>query len=292
MSRIPPSPPPAGQGPGAAGPFAQQPAPFAPAGYPPPAPSGFSLDAPASPYGIAQPAFAPKLRIRKTPEMLGFRPVDTIGTIVTAILAMWVPLSIYTAVVSLDYRRLVHQYGLKIPVELEHPIDTRLDMLHALSGVMLVVGVPLFLLWFARAYGNLPTISPGKTQSKTSTATLMWFLPLLGLMRPFGYLKELWTRTDRVGRMTPKPPVLVMVYWFSFIGFIGSYTLRLLIAFGFVGGTSNQDDLNFTADLNVVAAASAALSAALIAVILWVLTRRMTRRCAEVTEAVLNSPEH
>ena len=283
MSRMPPPPPP-GQGPGTAGPFAQQPGPFAPAGYPPPAPSGFALDAPASPYGIAQPSFAPKLRIRKTPEMLGFRPVDTIGTIVTAIFALWVPLSIYTVVISLDLRRYVQQGVDDIP----YSLDTRLDMLHALSGVLLVVGTPLFLIWFARAYGNLPTISPGKTQSRTSVATLMWFVPFLSLVRPFGYLKEMWTRTDRIGAK-PKPPTVIFGYWLSFIG---SYVLQGLIVFGAVRGTTNVDDRKFAADLSVVAAANAVLSAVLMAVIVWMVSHRMTLRCAEVTDAVLKSPMH
>ena len=284
MSRIPPSPPPAGQGPGAAGPFAPPPGPFAPAGYPPPAPSGFALGAPASPYGIAQPAFAPKLRIRKTPEMLGFRPVDTIGTIVTAILAMWVPLSIYTVVISLDLRRYVAQGVADIP----YSLDTRLDMLHALSGVLAFVSVPLFLLWFARAYGNLPTISPGQTQSRTSTATLMWFIPFLSLVRPFGYLKEIWMRTDRLGAK-PKPPTLIFAYWLTFIG---GYVLQGLVAYGVVRGTTNPDDRKFAADLSVLAAADAVVCAVLMAVIVWMVTRRMTQRCAEVTDAVLKSPLH
>jgi hypothetical protein len=288
MSLIPPSPPPVGQGPGSAGPFAQQPRSFAPEGYPPPAPAGFALGAPASPYGTAQPNYAPKLRIRKTPEMLGFRAVDMIGTIVTAIFAVWVPLSIYMVVLSLDYRRLLHEHGLNIPFELENSLNNRLDMLQGLSAVLLVVGGPLFLVWFARAYGNLPTISPGKTQSRTGVATAMWIIPFLSLVRPFGYLKELWTRTDRVG-VKAKPPTLIFVYWLSFIG---SYVLQVLIAVGLVRGTSNEDDLKFAADLEVLASANAVLTAALIGVIVWTVTRRMTRRCAEVTNAVMNSPQH
>jgi hypothetical protein len=228
------------------------------------------------------------MRIRKTPEMLGFRAVDTIGTIVTAIFAIWVPLSIYTVVLSLDYRRLVHEYGLTIPVDLETSLSNRLDMLQGLSAVLFVVGGPLFLIWFARAYGNLPTISPGKTQSRTAVATVMWFVPVMSLIRPFGYLKELWTRTERVG-VKSKPPTIVFVYWLSFIG---SYVLQILIAVGFARGTNNQDDLKFAADLDVVAAANTVLCAGLIAVIVWMVTRRMTLRCAEVTNAVLTSPQH
>ena len=216
--------------------------------------------------------------------MLGFRPVDTIGTIVTAILAMWVPLSIYTVFVSLDLRRYVQQGVADIP----YSLDSRLDMLHALSGVLLIVGGPLFLIWFARAYGNLPTINPGQTQSRTSTATLMWFIPFLSLVRPFGYLKELWLRTDRLGAK-PKPPTLIFAYWLTFIG---GYVLQVLVAYGVVRGTTNPDDRKFAADLSVLAAADAVVCAVLMAVIVWMVTRRMTLRCAEVTDAVLKSPLH
>ena len=266
----------------------QPPGSFAPGGYPPPPPSGgYAQSAPAgaAPAGIAQPNFAPKIRIRKTPEMLGFRAVDMIGTIVTAIFAMWVPLSVYTVFISLDLRRYVHQGVAEIP----YSLDTRLDMLHGLSAVLLVIGGPLFVIWFARAYGNLPMISPGKTQSRTAVATLMWFVPFLNLVRPFGYLKELWVRTDRVGRTKSNPPTLVYVYWFSYLAL---QVLQGLIVFGAVRGTTNIDDRKFAADLSVLAAADAVVCAVLMAVIVWMVTRRMTVRCAEVTDAVLKSPLH
>src|SRR5678816_1992680 len=134
MSCLPSPPPPAGFGPGMA----------APGVHPPPSPA-----APPSPYGTTQPQFAPKVRIRKTPEMLGYRAVDTLGTIVAALFATWIPLSIYSVVLSLDQR-----FG----------------MVHAFAGVLVLIVVPLFLIWFARAYGNLPTISPGPTQSRTTKA--------------------------------------------------------------------------------------------------------------------------
>lgn len=299
MSRLPPPPPPVGHGaanghppfdraPGAYGPGPHSPAgPFAPGGYPPPTPAGVAPTGSAS-LGIAPPSFAPKLRVRKTPEMLGYRSVDTIGTIVTAILAVWVPLSLYTVKLSLDYRKLVHEYGMAIPFDLEHPLDTRINMVNGASVLLLLVGGPLFLIWFARAYGNLPTISPGKTQSGTTKATLMWILPIVSLIRPFGYMKELWTRTDRIAGKA-KPPTLIFVYWISFVA---SYVLQVLVAVGLVRGTANSDDLEFSADLTVLAAANAVLCAALLSVIVWQLSRRMTMRCAEVTNAVLSAPQH
>jgi hypothetical protein len=192
-------------------------------------------------------------------------------------------------VLSLDYRRLVHEHGLNIPFDLEHPLETRIDMLQGASALLLIIGGPLFLVWFARAYGNLPTISPGKTQSGTTAATLMWIIPILSLIRPFGYMKELWARTDRLAPVKRKPPTLIFVYWLSFVG---SYVLQVLVAVGMVRGATNDNDLRFSADLTVLAAANSVLCAALICVIVWKVTRRMTVRCAEVTHAVLSAPEH
>ena len=289
MSLGPPSPPPVGHGPGHAGPFAPPPGPFAPGGYPPPAPPGVALGAPASPYGTEQPAFAPKLRIRKTPEMLGYRAVDTIGTIVAALYATWIPLSLYYVYLSLDQRRLIQRYGADIPFALENSLDQRIDLVRAFAGVLFVVVVPLFLVWFARAYGNLPTISPGKTQSRTTVATVMWFMPLLQFIRPLGYLKELWSRTERLATKKKAPPTLIIVYWLSFLML---QVLQVMIVVKAVNGTQNADDLRAAADLEVIWAATAVISSALIATIVWVVTRRMTRRCAEVTNAVLRSPYH
>jgi hypothetical protein len=221
--------------------------------------------------------------------MLGYRAVDTIGTIVAALFATWIPLAIYSVVLELDHRRLVHQYGAKIPFELENPLNNRLDLVHGFAGVLALIVVPLFLFWFARAYGNLPTISPGKTQSRTSTATLMWFVPLMQLIRPFGYLKEIWSRTDRIDKKKPAAPTLILAYWFSYLAM---QVLQVLIVVGLVNGEKNPDDLRFAADLTVLWSATAAVASTLICVIVWVVTRRMTTRCAEVTEAIVSAPQH
>jgi hypothetical protein len=258
--------------------------PFVPAGYPPP-----SHAAPPSPYGAAQPQFAPKARLRKTPEMLGYRAVDTIGTIVAALFATWIPLAVYSVLLSLDQSRLVHTYGANIPFAQQHSLDDRVALVRAFAGVLVLVVVPLFLVWFARAYGNLPTISPGKTQSRTSVAILMWFVPLLQFIRPFGYLKEIWSRTDRVDKKKASPPTLIFVYWFSYLAL---QVLEVLIVVGEVKGTESPDDLRSAADLGVVWAAVALVCATLIGVIVWVVSRRMTARCAEVTNAVLSAPLH
>ena len=298
MSRLPPPPLPANSGPGQGGPLAQPPGDFAPAGYPPPpSPPGFAHSAPPSPYAQGAPPspyadaanYAPKLRIRKTPEMLGFRAVDTIGTIVAALFATWIPLAIYSVFLELDRRRLVHEYGAKIPFELENPLNNRLDLVHGFAVVLALIVVPLFLIWFARAYGNLPTISPGKTQSRTAVATVMWIIPIAQFIRPFGYLKELWSRTDRIDKKKPAAPTLIVAYWLSYLA---QQILQVLIVVGLVRGEKNPDDLRFAADLSVLWSGVAVVSSTLLCIIVWVVTRRMTTRCAEVTNAVMNAPQH
>ena len=221
--------------------------------------------------------------------MLGYRSVDTLGIIVGALFAVWVPFSLYVAKLSVDYQNLVKEYGLNIPFEVERPIDTRLTMLHRLDIALLVVTVPLFLMWFARAYGNLPTISPGKTNSRTSTATLMWILPIVSLLRPFGYLKEIWARTERVTHQKPKPPVLIIVYWLTFLL---SYVLNVAAIGVAVQQDATAEDAELSANLNVLSASSAVVCAAMIGAIVWTVSRRMTQRCAEVTNAVLSAPQH
>ena len=68
--------------------------------------------------------------------------------------------------------------------------------------------------------------------------------------------------------------------------------LQVMIVFKAVNGTENPSDLSAAADLEVIWSATAVVASALIAVIVWVVTRRMTRRCAEVTHAILSSPQH
>jgi hypothetical protein len=221
--------------------------------------------------------------------MLGYRSVEALGTIVAALFAVWVPFSIYIAKLSMDHQDLVNQYGLGIPFDQAHPLDTRLQMLDTLSVVLLGVTVILFLFWFARAYGNLPTISPGTTKSRTSIATLMWILPFVSLLRPFGYLKEIWSRTERVAAGKPKPPVIIVVYWLTFLA---GYLLNVAAISVDLRETATVEDAELGASLGVMSSISAVLCSFFIGLIVWTVTRRMTARCNEVTTAVLNAPQH
>jgi len=228
------------------------------------------------------------VRLRKTPEMLGFRAVDTLGTIVAALFATWIPLSIYSVFLALDQRRLVQKFGANVPFAQQNSLDGRFGMVHAFAAVLALIVGPLFLVWFARAYCNLPTISPGPTRSRTTVATIMWFVPLLLFIRPLGYLREIWARTDRVDKKKPAPPTLIVAYWISFLAL---EVLQVLIVFRALSDNKTPEELRLAADLNVLWAANGVVCATLIGLIVWLVTRRMTSRCAEVTNAILNAPQ-
>lgn len=270
-------------------------APPLPPGYAP-SPPGYTPGGggfPESPYAPQlqqqQARFAPKHRQRRTPEMLGYKPIDMFGTILVALFAIWMPLAIYMVTLALKERNLIHKYGLNPD---DHPfaerqwLNDKLGMANALFAVMLLVTGIMFLLWFARAYGNLPTISRGPTARGTGFATVCWVIPFLNLVRPYHFLKEIWQRTEPLDARSSSPLTLIIVYWFSYAG---ATVLRFLIGQSLVGSV---DDQKFGADLLVFDRVVFVAACALGGLVVYKITRRMTHRCADVTEAVYQAPAY
>ena len=257
---------------------------------PPPGP-------PLAPFGQpspGQPAYAAKSQVRRTPDALGFRSVDTIGTIVSALFMVWIPLSVYFAVLNMRERNLIHKYGLDPPFAEWNSLQNRIEMVTGLSGGLLLITGPLFLMWFARAYGNLPTISPGPTKSGTTGATLSWILPFVNLIRPFVFLREIWIRTESVDAIAPKPHSVIVAYWTSWIG---SVVVQSLLGVVLVKGAIDsvfKGDLTYfriAANLYVLSSVITVVAGALAGVVVWQITQRMTKRCQEITLAVVRATE-
>lgn len=56
--------------------------------------------------------------------------------------------------------------------------------------------IVLFLIWMRRSYLNLKPLGTEHTDYSPGWAVGSWFVPFLNLVRPYGIIKEIWTRSD------------------------------------------------------------------------------------------------
>lgn len=54
----------------------------------------------------------------------------------------------------------------------------------------------LFLIWMRRSYLNLKPLGIRNTEYSSGWAIGCWFVPFVNLARPYGIIKEIWTRSD------------------------------------------------------------------------------------------------
>jgi hypothetical protein len=107
--------------------------------------------------------------------------------------------------------------------------DLSLRLLH------LVVRVALFwtfLLWFRRAYRNLPALGADDLSASATEAVLSFFVPVVNLFRPYQLTKEIWRGSD-LSALDPEQKVVfssaLVGYWWTFLWI--SVVLRIIAWF-------------------------------------------------------------
>lgn len=77
-----------------------------------------------------------------------------------------------------------------------------------------------FLLWFSRAYRNLPSLGAAELKSSANEALLSFFIPFVNLVRPFQLIKEIWRGSD-LSVVDPGQKVVfsaaLVGYWWTFL---------------------------------------------------------------------------
>ncbi len=95
--------------------------------------------------------------------------------------------------------------------------DFALSLLHFGVRVLLFV---LFLMWFQRAYRNLPALGKEDLSSSSTEAVLCFFIPFLNLVRPYQLAQEIWRGSD-LSAVDPKQKVVfssaLVGWWWVFL---------------------------------------------------------------------------
>ena len=213
---------------------------------------------------------------------LGGRTKFVIGTLVATILidvfAMWVDVR------EIQLMNRLLDGDLPSTADL-NASDDRQALAGSLLFVSFVVTIVAFVMWFSRAYKNLPALGATDLRFTKGWAIGSWFVPILNLWRPKQIANDIWRASDpgappdQRNTWRGKPVAqLLLAWWIVWVVSLYAWNASTRLAFSGddAGGVRNGDYADLVSlGLDIVAALLA------IAVV-----RRMTNRQSERSRVV------
>lgn len=173
--------------------------------------------------------------------------------------------------------------------------DLRQGIVAGLELIAFVLGAVFFILWFHRAYSNLPALGVAKRRFDSNAAIWPWFVPILNLWRPKQVANDIWRGSNphvasRELRLAQDPvPSLLAFWWGGYIvaSMLGSraglswWSTPTAEDAGFsalLGDRSGADDIRSAAILDLVASGVDIVAAVLAILVIRQLTGRQLER--------------
>jgi Domain of unknown function (DUF4328) len=154
---------------------------------------------------------------------------------------------------------------------------TRLELAALSALVVYLVGAAVFLLWFHRAYANLPTLGATGFRYGYGWAVGGWFVPILCFFRPKQIADHIWIGSDPDKLESPpdvdvgRVPAFLNLWWLLWVlGTIGESV--------YVTMPDKSLEQERTAVMVLAGAEAAQLAAGVLAI---VFIRRLSRRQEE-----------
>jgi hypothetical protein len=161
-------------------------------------------------HPLAAPTVAPGYRPLVTPARTLFVLFAVILVLtVVALLSGWAELSMLG--------RMVEDPASVSPADADAS-DLRQGLIGLLQ-VLLYLGTGVaFLVWFRRAYRNLPTLGAESLRFSSGWAVGAWFVPFLNLVRPKQITDDIWRASDpalpaRPGAVWKQQRVPALLHW-------------------------------------------------------------------------------
>ncbi len=152
-----------------------------------------------------------------------YRPLGRRAQLVTILLIIGIGTTIAGVVSGLMERSLLDdvQQGRFITPRQADDNDRRQLIVALVDGTVFIATGIFFLLWFHRAYRNLPALG-GDRRYGTGWAVGGWFVPVLGAWRPKQIINDIWREsgprtTDEYGTKDEgnKVPNLFLLWWLA-----------------------------------------------------------------------------
>ena len=167
-------------------------------------------------HPLAGPTVAPTYRLLTTPaRTLLVLFAVTLGLTVVALLSDWAELSLLG--------RLVEDPA-SVSLAEANASDQRQGLIGLLQLLLYLGTVVAFLVWFRRAYRNLPALGAESLRFSSGWAVGAWFVPFLNLVRPKQIADDIWRASDPALPAQPgaswkqqRVPFLLHGWWALFI---------------------------------------------------------------------------
>jgi Domain of unknown function (DUF4328)/Septum formation len=162
--------------------------------------------------------------------------------------------------------------------------DKRLAAANAAVMATFVVSAVLWLVWFHRAYRNLPSFEPISLRFGTGWAIGGWFVPIMNLFRPKQIANDIWRGTD------PQPPqqhgawvdrpVAPLVHWWWGMWLVASVLGNL--SFRMIGDAQTLQAERSAVAFDIAASISYVVAGVLALLFVRAVTEREAARAAAV----------
>lgn len=155
------------------------------------------------------------------------------------------------------------------------------------TGIFLST-VVVFLMWFRRAYRNLPALGAAGLRFRQGWAIGAWFVPVLSLVRPKAIMNDIWKSSDPELPLEPgetwksRPTAALLNWWwglFLAMIFIGNWALRASL------GVSSPtiDQMRALTEIPLAAELLAIAAGILGTIVVKRVTIRQEQRAARIT---------
>lgn len=114
--------------------------------------------------------------------------------------------------------------GREVSADWEGQLGNSLQLISIAEVVLSLALMVLFLVWFYKAYKNLPALEASRLEYTPGWAVGGWFVPFLNLVRPYQVAREIWIHSNPATlnqsrlRLTSVGSGPVLVWWLLFIG--------------------------------------------------------------------------
>ena len=216
--------------------------------------------APSSPSGEAAADSASRgrrgpggRRCGRQPKAEAPKPLAGIAWAAYLVLGFALVANLAEMVVALDYsdkiQAQIDQHSVTYAEAVD--IEDAFSVVSVLGVVALIGGAIGFLIWFHRAYANVPGITGQKPRFGRGWSIGSWFVPVLNLWRPKQIANDVWRGGEAKARGNPQwtaLPVSTLLHWWW-----GLYLFASLLS-GIAGGLLSPDPiLSNSTDSAVVA---------------------------------------
>jgi hypothetical protein len=205
----------------------------------------------------------------------------TLSCVLVALLAVMALVDAGAALADLDETRVLDRLlaGEDVPSDEVTASDDRVAITVALQSLMMLAIILVWLVWFYRAYTNVPRLSSRPLRFGKGWAIGAWFVPILNLFRPKQITNDIW----RAAEYEPDPsialhnrPVSALLHWWWALWVIDSLVTSAWVR-TFLDAQTVADQRRSASLLVFMDSGSVALDVVTIAVVLAI-SRRYERR--------------